>query len=181
MVVEHRDNLKQAVVAAKASVNNKERRTIVGHLACYQGRIIEKRWEEEDLEATTICFHNPSVDLHCHHVTVRTVDENVGLIVRNMRTQPIGKKLLITFMIITLTSSFLLQIRRAFLPRSDFANISLHTIITVKTSLSLRTPQSAFKRPRECPNRPSRGQPLNPPTISSQVEMTPSGGRERER
>ena len=90
---DHKRQLKETVLEIKkTALQQRRQRTVLGHLACYGGRVIEKRWEEVDLDSTMVCFHNPTSGVHCHHVTVRTVDEHVGLTVQNVRTEVIGKK-----------------------------------------------------------------------------------------
>jgi len=83
--------IKDAMMEVKKNLKPQPMRTILGHLACHSGRLITKRWEEEDLDATSVCFSNPSADIHCHHVKVRTDSEKTSVSAMNMRVATIGK------------------------------------------------------------------------------------------
>jgi len=91
MEEQHMREIKDAMMEVKKNLKPQPMRTILGHLACQSGRLITKRWEEEDLDATSVCFSNPSADIHCHHVKVRTDSEKTSVSAMNMRVATIGK------------------------------------------------------------------------------------------
>ena len=99
MEEESRALLKAAVKAAKRKEWDriKKPQAFLGHLACHNGRIVRKRLEREDdldatIDSTSVCFHEPSRGVHCHHVTMRVEADTLNFAVRNLQTESVGKK-----------------------------------------------------------------------------------------
>ena len=73
------------VKLAEAEKGKGKERWWLCHMACKDGRIIERNWEDlSDLEKTTICFSNEDRGVHCHHLRLCTYSD-FGSFIQNTK------------------------------------------------------------------------------------------------
>lgn len=71
----------------EAEKTEKKEKWWLVHLACQNGRIVERFWEDPDqLEKTTICFSDQSKNIHCHHIRLCTFSK-IGVFIQNTKWQ----------------------------------------------------------------------------------------------